>query len=96
MRKIDRALIEQREHELAKARADLQEAFVGIDDVIDELIDGIRVWYLMPEVLSHPVILNLWGMTRVGKPAPRLYRSEDHSLYDLLYSSYVTAEREVG
>jgi rubrerythrin len=67
MQKIDRALIEQREQELAKARADLQEAFVGIDDVIDELIDGIRVWYLMPEVLSRPVILNLWGMTGVGK-----------------------------
>lgn len=54
MQKIDRALIEQREQELAKARADLQEAFVGIVDVIDELIDGIRVWYLMPEVLSRP------------------------------------------
>jgi rubrerythrin len=67
MQKIDRALIQQREQELAKAKADLQEAFVGIDDVIDELIDGIRVWYLMPEVLSRPVILNLWGMTGVGK-----------------------------
>ena len=67
MQKIDRALIEQREQDLAKAKADLQEAFVGIDDVIDELIDGIRVWYLMPEVLSRPVILNLWGMTGVGK-----------------------------
>lgn len=35
--------------------------------MIDELIDGIRVWYLMPEVLSRPIILNLWGMTGVGK-----------------------------
>lgn len=67
MQKIDRAAIEQREKDLAVARHDVKAAFVGIDDVIDEIIDGIRVWYLMPEVLSRPVIINLWGMTGVGK-----------------------------
>ncbi len=41
--------------------------FVGIDEVIDELCDAIAVWYLMPQVLDRPVVVNLWGMTGVGK-----------------------------
>lgn len=41
--------------------------FVGIDAVIDELCDAVAVWYLMPEVLSRPLVVNLWGMTGVGK-----------------------------
>jgi hypothetical protein len=64
---IDRVLIAQRNERLELARSALQEQFVGIDQVIDELIDAIRIWYLMPEVLSRPVIVNLWGMTGVGK-----------------------------
>jgi hypothetical protein len=64
---IDKASISERQAKLEQARTELQGFFVGIDDVIDELIDAMRVWYLMPEVLSRPVIINLWGMTGVGK-----------------------------
>ncbi len=66
-RSIDRDLIRNRNATLETARSELKNKFVGIDEVIDELIDAIRIWYLMPEVLSRPVIVNLWGMTGVGK-----------------------------
>ena len=40
---------------------------MGIENVIDDLCDAITVWYVMPEILRRPVIVNLWGMTGVGK-----------------------------
>jgi Peptidase family M41/ATPase family associated with various cellular activities (AAA) len=64
---IDKVKIRERNAKLDSARKELKIKFVGIDPVIDELIDAIRIWYLMPEVLSRPVIVNLWGMTGVGK-----------------------------
>ena len=45
----------------------LKERFVGIDSIIDSVIDNITVWYIMPDLISRPVIVNLWGMTGVGK-----------------------------
>jgi hypothetical protein len=64
---IDRELVASRQKQLEEARRELKEFFVGIDAVIDSLIDAVAVWYTMPEVLSRPVIVNLWGMTGVGK-----------------------------
>ncbi len=64
---IDRQRLAERQARLDSARAGLKAYFVGIDRMIDELCDSIAVWYLMPEVLSRPVIVNLWGMTGVGK-----------------------------
>jgi hypothetical protein len=64
---FDRAQIEERETTLRRAGEVVKAKFIGIDLVIDELIDAMRVWWLMPEVLTRPVIINLWGMTGVGK-----------------------------
>lgn len=64
---IDKQLVRRRQEALERARGDVKERFVGIDGVIDELCDAIAIWYTMPEVLSRPVIVNLWGMTGVGK-----------------------------
>jgi Peptidase family M41/ATPase family associated with various cellular activities (AAA) len=76
---IDKKLIQQRNEKLEAAKQELLSKFVGIDDVINELIDAIRIWFLMPEVLSRPVIVNLWGMTGVGKTdlVRRLVRALD-------------------
>ncbi len=63
----DPEVIALRRQRLEDARATLKGRFVGIDEVIDELCDAITVWYLMPEILRRPVIVNLWGMTGVGK-----------------------------
>jgi hypothetical protein len=65
--KIDKADIRARNERLEAARAELKAKFIGIDKTIDELIEAIRIWYLMPQVLTRPVIVNLWGMTGVGK-----------------------------
>lgn len=56
-----------KKEKLEAARNSLKNHFVGIDNVIDDLIANIQVWYLMPELLVRPVIINLWGLTGVGK-----------------------------
>ncbi len=67
MIEIDKAQIHARKAELEVAKQALKQHFVGIDPIIDELMDCIQVWYLLPELLKRPVIVNLWGMTGVGK-----------------------------
>jgi Peptidase family M41 len=64
---VDFQQIEARKATLEKARVELKQHFVGIDDIIDDLLDYIQIWYLMPDILSRPIIINLWGMTGVGK-----------------------------
>lgn len=62
---IDLNAINQRKQNLETTKQALKNHFIGIDKIIDELMDYIQVWYLMPELLTRPVILNLWGMTGV-------------------------------
>ncbi|MBO0932815.1 AAA family ATPase [Fibrella aquatilis] len=64
---VDFPLIEQRKQHLDYVKAELKAYFIGIDSIIDDLMDYIQVWYLLPDVLNRPVIVNLWGMTGVGK-----------------------------
>ena len=77
---VDRDQIRARKERLDAAVIELKQVFIGIDEVIDELADALRIWYLMPEVLSRPVIINLWGMTGVGKTdlVRRLVRALDY------------------
>lgn len=65
--KIDLKEIQKKKDTLEKCKIYLKQEFVGIDEIIDSLLDYIQVWYLMPDILSRPVIVNLWGMTGVGK-----------------------------
>lgn len=64
---IDLAAINAKQLDLQRIKEELKTEFVGIDYIIDELIDCVRIWYLMPEVLTRPIIVSLWGMTGVGK-----------------------------
>ena len=59
--------INERRANLEKASKNLKKKFVGIDKIIDSVIENINVWYIMPELISRPTIVNLWGMTGVGK-----------------------------
>lgn len=45
----------------------LNTEFIGISPVIDSILDSISSWYLFPEIQEKPVIINLWGLTGVGK-----------------------------
>src|SRR5438874_8494580 len=46
---------------------ELKTQFIGLDDTIDQIISAVRVWYLMPELMTRPIIINLWGLTGTGK-----------------------------
>ena len=52
---------------LRSASMQLKTEFIGIDRVIDEVIDSINSWYLFPDLQEKPVVVNLWGLTGVGK-----------------------------
>lgn len=53
--------------QLEKARRQLKQEYVGIDSAIDEIIENIRSWYTLAEIQPKPTIVNLWGLTGVGK-----------------------------
>lgn len=50
-----------------KTRISLKSEFFGIDEQIDKMMDSISAWFLAPEIITRPVIVNLWGLTGVGK-----------------------------
>lgn len=52
---------------LEKARKVLKQEFIGIDKIIDEIIDNVSSWYFLPDIQEKPVVVNLWGLTGVGK-----------------------------
>ena len=45
----------------------LKKEFVGINHVIDQLADAMSGWFFFPEMQDRPVIINLWGLTGIGK-----------------------------
>jgi len=57
----------QRKEKLEGARAALKKEFVGIDDQIDEVIELTHAWFCFPEGQQRPTVINLVGMTGVGK-----------------------------
>ena len=52
---------------LETVKKELKEEFVGIDYQIDQLINFIKPWFLYRDKQTFPTIINLWGMTGVGK-----------------------------
>ena len=52
---------------LEKTKAILKSEFVGIDEVIDKIVDNVRSWYTMSFIQERPSVINLWGLTGVGK-----------------------------
>jgi len=52
---------------LNNARKVLKQEFIGIDKIIDEVIDNVSSWFFLPDLQEKPVVVNLWGLTGVGK-----------------------------
>ncbi|MCA1762545.1 MAG: hypothetical protein LC664_06095 [Flavobacteriales bacterium] len=65
--KVQHAEIKEKQHKLDVAKQVLKDEFVGVDRVIDDVVDAIGSWYLFPEIQEKPLIINLWGLTGVGK-----------------------------
>lgn len=45
----------------------LKSEFIGLDDIIDQFIDAVTPWCVMRDSQTRPLVVNLWGMTGVGK-----------------------------
>jgi len=60
-------LFKEKRERLTTARRNLKAYFVGLDNIIDNVVDKITAWYLFPDIATRPLIINLWGMTGVGK-----------------------------
>ncbi|MDR3003322.1 MAG: AAA family ATPase [Acidovorax sp.] len=60
-------LLAQRQQQLAEIAAQLKTELFGIDEVIDRVIDSVRAWYVLPQCITRPVIVCLWGLTGTGK-----------------------------
>ena len=54
---------------LEKAKIQLKKEFIGIDGIIDEVVDVVSSWYTLNFLQDKPLIINLWGLTGVGKTA---------------------------
>lgn len=62
-----REQLAQRNRQLQEIAAQLKTELFGIDTIIDRVIDSVRAWYVLPELVSRPVIICLWGLTGTGK-----------------------------
>lgn len=45
----------------------LKSEFIGLSEIIDQFIDAVTPWCLMGGSQNRPLVVNLWGMTGVGK-----------------------------
>lgn len=60
-------LIEEKKEKLNYISKKLKTQFFGIDQCIDKIISSIESWYCMPDILTRPTIICLWGLTGTGK-----------------------------
>lgn len=60
-------LIKEKEQLLLNCSSILKKEFIGIDNVIDQVMNNIKAWYIYPELIMRPLVINLWGMTGCGK-----------------------------
>ena len=67
MRKIHAEQILEKKKRLEEAKQILNNEFIGLSPVIDTIIDSLSSWYLFPEIQEKPIVINLWGLTGVGK-----------------------------
>ena len=59
--------IGSKKQKLEELRKHLKNKFFGIDNEIDKIIDSMTTWYAMPDIITHPIIINLWSLTGNGK-----------------------------
>ena len=57
----------QKNQRLIEITVQLKNEFIGIDQIIDQLVYAVKPWYLAAELQESPLVINLWGMTGVGK-----------------------------
>jgi hypothetical protein len=66
---LDKETINAKRDALSSIASTLKSEFFGLDTIIDQVMRSIEAWYICPQIITRPVIVNLWGMTGVGKTA---------------------------
>ena len=74
--------IAKRTNFLAQVALELKEELIGIDPVIDRVVDSIRAWYVLPAMICRPVIVCLWGLTGTGKTQLSRRLAQKFGFYD--------------
>lgn len=64
---INDEMIQKRKNIFEQAIKNLKSYFVGIDKQIDQIKSIIETWWVYPEFMNRPLVINLWGITGVGK-----------------------------
>jgi len=59
--------IQEKEKKLKEVATNLKLHFVGLDSIIDKVIENIKTWYCMPQLMTRPAIICLFGPTGTGK-----------------------------
>lgn len=59
--------IKERLQKLSEVEKTLKSEFVGIDSIIDRILESITPWYVTPEIITKPTVISLWGLTGTGK-----------------------------
>lgn len=65
--KVNTEEINSKLKKLQVVKKQLKSEFVGIDKQIDQLVESVKLWYIFPETLNKPLIVNLWGITGTFK-----------------------------
>lgn len=59
--------VQEKLQRLEEVKEILSREFIGIDSVAQGVLHALRSWYLYPELQERPLVINLWGLTGVGK-----------------------------
>ncbi len=84
LKKLKEAFL-QKQDDLTKAKDILKSEFIGIDKIIDEVIDNVSSWYSLPDIQEKPLVINLWGLTGVGKTSLIIRLAELLNFKDKFY-----------
>lgn len=52
---------------LDQLRHSLKTEFIGLEEIIDQFVDAVTPWCMMQHTQARPLVVNLWGLTGVGK-----------------------------
>ena len=59
--------VTQTSSHLDQIKVQLKKEFIGLDEIIEQFIDAVTPWCTMADSQLRPLVVNLWGMTGVGK-----------------------------
>jgi hypothetical protein len=64
---VSASVLKEKEARLLDAAQKLKQEYSGLDAQIEQIIEAIKPWYLLPQGMHRPTVIGLWGMTGVGK-----------------------------